>query len=264
MCESLALEAIQRVIKKREMVPRRWEQTESLKDLPFTQDVQAIVSTSMVDTLFLRATMRAHVACLKLLLEYGADSSITPSGWVESLVSVAVFARSIDAVKLLIDAGADIDRVPVQSEYLQQHANTPLAIAILEEHIPSIELLLGHGANTNVIIYDGNFGEIVDDPWEFATRHEDRGRPRLLEVFLRHGMLPDRSKYEKGRHPVMLALRAFNVECAAILVRVGAMPEDYEEYIQSDTDSRFLWAAEEVRNMLKEWECLQAQPSKGN
>jgi hypothetical protein len=75
-------------------------------------------------------------------------------------------------------------------------------------------------------------------------------------------MFPDRSKYEQGRHPVILALRAVNVECAAILVRVGAVPEDYDEYIQSDNDSRFVWAAEEVRNMLNEWERLQGQSSK--
>jgi ankyrin repeat protein len=147
MGESLALEVIQRVIKKRGMVPRRWEQTKSLQNAPFNQDVQAIVSASMVNTLFLAATMRANVVCMKLLLEYGADCSMTPSDWVDSLVSLAILARSIDAVKLLVDAGADIDRVSVLNEYDQQYANTPLGVAILEEHIPSIELLLERGAN---------------------------------------------------------------------------------------------------------------------
>jgi ankyrin repeat protein len=90
----------------------------------------------MVDALLLTATMRAHVACMKLLLKHGADCYITLPGWVDNLVSIAIFARSIDAVKLLIDAGVDFDRAPVQTEYPQQHANTPLAIAILEEHIP--------------------------------------------------------------------------------------------------------------------------------
>jgi hypothetical protein len=133
---------------------------------------------------------------------------------------------------------------------------------MMEEHIPSVELLLERGASPDVTVYNGNFGERVDDPWEYATRHEDRGRPRLLEVFLRHGMFPDRSKYEQGPHPVILALRAFNVECAAILVRAGAVPEDYDEYIESDTDSRFLWAAEEVRNILNEWEQQEVEASK--
>jgi hypothetical protein len=262
MGESLALEAIQRVIKKGGIVRQECRQTKSRQIVPFNQDVQPIASTCIVDTLLLVATMRARIACMRLLFDSGANPRIAPSGWVENLLGVAIFARSIDAVKLLIDAGADIDRAPLQSEYLEQRPNTPLAIAILEEHIPSVELLLQRGANPNVAIYDGNFDEIVDDPWEFATRHEDRGRPRLLQVFLRHGLFPDRSRYEQGRHPVLLALRAFNVECAAILVRTGAVPEDYEEYIQSDTDSRFLWAAEEVRKMLNEWERQEARASR--
>ncbi|KAL3482663.1 ankyrin repeat-containing domain protein [Aspergillus germanicus] len=250
MGESLALEAIQRVTKKHGMVPRREEQTTLLRNGSFDLDLQAVVTASMVNTLFLAATMRAHFACMRLLLEYGADHSITPSDWVDNLVSVAILARSIDAVKLLIDAGADINHASVLSEYLQEYANTPLGFAILEEHVPSIELLLARGANPNIVIYDGNFGDLVDDPWEFATRHEDRGRPRLLEVFLRHGMFPDRAQYAEGRHPVILALKAFNVECAAILIRAGAVPEDYEEYLQSDTNSRFLWAAEEAKKLV--------------
>ncbi|KAJ0419688.1 hypothetical protein BJY00DRAFT_153051 [Aspergillus carlsbadensis] len=264
MGESLALDAIQRVIKKRGIVRGARRQPKWRQNVPFNQHAETVVSASIIDTLLLAATMRAHIACMRLLLDHGANPCISPTDWLDNLVSVAIFARSIDAVKLLVGAGANIDRVPLQSEreYDQPHANTPLAMAILEEHIPSVELLLECGANPNVSIYDGNFGEIVDDAWEFATRHEDRGRPRLLEVFMRHGMFPDRSRYEHGYHPVLLALRAFNIECAAILVRAGAVREDYEELIQSDTDTRFLWAAEEVRNMLSEWERQEARASR--
>ncbi|KAL3449176.1 ankyrin repeat-containing domain protein [Aspergillus insuetus] len=265
MGESVAMEAIHRAFKKRSIQVQQQEcqQATPRRNVPFNQDVESIANTSMADTLLVAATFRGHVACMRLLLnEHGANCSIAPEGWVDNLVSIAILSRNIDAVKLLIDAGADMDRPPLQDEYIQNRANGPLAIAIMDEHVPSVELLLQRGADSNVTIYNGSFGERVDDPWEFATRHEDRGQPRLLEIFLRHGMFPDHSSYEQGRHPVILALRAFNVECAAILVRAGAVPEDYDEYIQSDTDSRFLWAAEEVRNMLNEWERQEVEASK--
>jgi hypothetical protein len=80
---------------------------------PSSQDAEALANTSLVDTLLVAATFRGHVACMRLLLDgYGADCSIAPDGWVDNLVSIAIFSRNINACRTSTSSTADTGHWP--------------------------------------------------------------------------------------------------------------------------------------------------------
>lgn len=106
---------------------------------------------------------------LKALITQGADVNTQVNLGTTALMRAAAYGN-IEAMQVLIDAGADVD---IQRS---RGKATALSVAIQYEHLPAIELLIHAGAN-------------LDDALDCATIHTDN--PKIAKVLLDAGALPD-------------------------------------------------------------------------
>jgi ankyrin repeat protein len=83
-----------------------------------------------------------------LLLRRGADPNVATEEKVTPLQSAAYHGYA-NVVKLLIDAGADVDAAETRYGF------TPLARAARNGHVQVIKLLLDAGADRHVVLSDG-------------------------------------------------------------------------------------------------------------
>jgi ankyrin repeat protein len=121
----------------------------------------------------LYASFRGHIEIVKLLLDYGADLSIThaETGWTP--LGFAVSEGHIETVKLLLDYGADPDIADTDSW-------TPLLNASSEGHVEIVKLLLDNGADSSIAD--------VGTGWTPFITAIQRGYREVVELLLPTGI----------------------------------------------------------------------------
>jgi ankyrin repeat protein len=124
----------------------------------------------------------------------------SPDGW--SALHLAAFFGQIDAAKVLIERGAEVD---IRSE--NELANTPLHAAAAGRHFMVCELLISDGADVNAKQHGGY------TPLMAAAQHGDRG---LCELLLRRGARKDLTN-DAGQTAADLAQGAGHSELAGFL-----------------------------------------------
>ena len=153
------------------------------------------------------AAAENHVAVMEVLLEGGAEISATSKGNFTAL-KFAVRQDARDAVKLLIDAGADVNPVMLENQETQTKsqgaARDVLSIAVSNRHYTVAAMLLNAGSDPNAknaqgrtVLHDlvasrspkRHLGNVVvaftaEDPSQFSSL-------KLLEMLLAKGADPN-------------------------------------------------------------------------
>jgi hypothetical protein len=102
--------------------------------------------------LYIAAT-QGHIQIAKLLLRAHANPKSLNSKAFKTALDQAIANNHLEIVKLLLDAGLDIN-------ILSSDGNTPLYLAATYNRIRIVELLLEHGADKKIPLHDGS---IVQD-----------------------------------------------------------------------------------------------------
>ena len=115
------------------------------------------------DTALSEAAAHRHIDIVRMLLDAGADLNLGN----ETPLYIAAGNGHIDIIQILIDAGADLNSV----NHLNQ---TPLYFAIYNNQVPIASLLITEGADVNLGNYESN------TPLHFATRRNNIDLVRQL------------------------------------------------------------------------------------
>ena len=99
------------------------------------------------------ASRHGHMPLMRSLIEYGAPVNTVHFSNDSPIIDAAVNGK-IDAVRLLLDHGADVDLVKSESEDIGY--GTALSCACAYNYVEVAELLLDHGADINFTNQDGN------------------------------------------------------------------------------------------------------------
>jgi ankyrin repeat protein len=141
-----------------------------------------------------QAAARNDVAAIRQLLADGQKPDGDGKTWPPLIW--ASRTGSLDAMKLLLDAGADINK---QASSGDDWDATPLQHAILERQPAAVALLLDRGANPN----QGGGGRDLT-PLFLAAGDTD---PSILKLLLAHGADPT-VEDDKGATPLTRAVSA--------------------------------------------------------
>lgn len=141
-----------------------------------------------------QAAARNDVAALRQLLADGHKADEGGDSWTALIW--ASRSGSLDAIKVLLDAGADVNRPgPTGDDW----DATPLQHAILDRRLPVVRLLLDRGADVN-----RGAGPPSTAPLFLAAGDTD---PTILTLLLAHGGDPA-AEDEHGATPLSRAVAA--------------------------------------------------------
>ncbi len=146
------------------------------------------------DTPLTQAAVRNDVAALRRLLDDGRKADERGDSWTALIW--ASRSGSIDAIKLLLDAGADVNLPGPTGDGWDA---TPLQHAILARQPAVVRLLLDRGADPNRGAGPGSFTPLV-----LAAGDTD---PAILKLLLAHGADPA-VEDEHGATPLSRAVSA--------------------------------------------------------
>ncbi|RSM09321.1 hypothetical protein CEP52_004148 [Fusarium oligoseptatum] len=136
--------------------------------------------TSRHDSLLVLAAQRKSTEFMTLLLKYGADLQKEPLALI-----TATQTGNRDMVKVMLDAGADVNAMGIYGEPLpEKHLCSPLYVACEEGHLQVALELLGRGADASLDV--GNRDGL---PLVVAARH---GHLDIVEALLERGASPTR------------------------------------------------------------------------
>lgn len=128
---------------------------------------------------------------------------------------VAIYERNVDAVRLLLERGADTE-IPVWGTPL-----TPLIVAIQNNSVEIVRLLLGAGANANHVMTDVLYE--ADTPLLQAIQYEN---VEIVQALLEHGANPEQPS-RSGTTPLeYAALRRQDADIVSLLLRHGVPVSD--------------------------------------
>ncbi|KAK3943389.1 ankyrin repeat-containing domain protein [Diplogelasinospora grovesii] len=123
------------------------------------------------------AASRGLLDVVKLLLELGADATMSNSGWYGTplIASISTDHRSLHVIQTLLEAGADPNQVAEEACHCYGH---PLFHAAFRQDKDVVQLLLERGADVNLQY------ETTITALQTATKHENAA---ILNVLLEHG-----------------------------------------------------------------------------
>ncbi|MDB5987725.1 MAG: ankyrin repeat protein [Nevskia sp.] len=99
-------------------------------------------------TALIAAVSHNSIACVRLLLDHGADPKVTDNAGWTPLIFAAYFGGSDELLNLLLDRGADIN---AQND----RGITALYLASASGHVPQVKLLLARGADRQLASKSG-------------------------------------------------------------------------------------------------------------
>jgi ankyrin repeat protein len=146
------------------------------------------------DTPLAQAAARNDVAALRQLLDDGHDADEGGNSWTALIW--ASRSGSIEAISLLLDAGADVNQPGPTGDNWDA---TPLQHAILQRQPAVVRLLLDRGADPNRVGGPGS-----PAPLFLAAGDSD---PAILKLLLAHGADPA-VEDENGATPLSRAVSA--------------------------------------------------------
>jgi hypothetical protein len=156
---------------------------------------------------FLEACGVGDTAEIAKQLKRDPKLATTWTTWGWSALHLAAFSGDPEAVRLVLDRGADIN-----ARARTKFKNTPLQAALLANQLATAKLLLERGADPLVRQAHGF------TPLQGAALH---GRRDLVDLLLGAGAEID-SRADDGRTAVTEALRGGHAELAAYLRQKGA------------------------------------------
>ena len=146
------------------------------------------------ETPLTRAAARNDVAALRHLLDDGHEADEGGDSWTALIW--ASRSGSIEAINLLLDAGADVNRPGSTGDDWDA---TPLQHAILQRQTAAVRALLDRGADLNLGAGPGSLA-----PLFLAAGDTD---PAILKLLLAHGADPA-DEDENGATPLSRAVSA--------------------------------------------------------
>jgi ankyrin repeat protein len=146
------------------------------------------------DTPLTEAAVRNDVAALRRILDNGHDADEGRDSWTPLIW--ASRSGSIEAITLLLDAGADVNLPGSTGDNWDA---TPLQHAILERQPAAVRLLLDRGADLNRGAGPGSLAPLL-----LAAGDTD---PTILTLLLAHGADPT-VEDENGATPLSRAVSA--------------------------------------------------------
>jgi len=209
------------------------------------------------------AAVNGNPAMIDAFLKTGLNpNSANPGG--ETTLMTAVRTGKVDAVRLLLDRGADVNAVE------EVRGQTALMWAVLENHPDTVRLLIQRGADinaqTSVVIPDGTTGEPQGASGDIGAHGPGIYRPRAipapsgamtpLNFAAREGnkgiagILVDAKAdinrpAANGSSPLVIATINNHIDLAMFLLQHGADPNQADRFWKRTP----LFAAVEVRNM---------------
>jgi hypothetical protein len=154
---------------------------------------------------------------LAALLAAGAPVDAVDPAWshysaMEAVIDVLDDGGPIDALVLLLRHGAPVNA------WDEQHASTPLLMAVFRNQPEAVRLLLAAGAETNVV------GDEGDSPLRWCA---ERGWHELAALLLRSGAGAsiDEGRGFTGMHALGWAAHRLDVEMVRLLLAHGARPD---------------------------------------
>ena len=159
-------------------------------------------------------SLLCNVDCLKLLIDAGANINETNSH-NESPLLFASKCTNVGAVKVLIQAGANVNKISYQGE-------SPLLVAARDSNIHIVKMLVETGADVNYV------GYMRSTPFHFAAW---LNTPAVIRVIYTHGGVRDLEKknmhYEQSGDelrytPLELAAMGSNLAAVQEVVKLGA------------------------------------------
>ena len=146
------------------------------------------------ETPLTQAAVRNNVAALRQLLDHGHQADEGGDSWTALIW--ASRSGSIDAINLLLDSGADVNRPGSTGDDWDA---TPLQHAILQRQAAAVRLLLDRGADLNRGAATRSLA-----PLFLAAGDTD---PTILKLLLAHGADPT-VEDENGATPLSRAVSA--------------------------------------------------------
>ena len=142
----------------------------------------------------------------RLCLECGADVDGSVDGLRDTALHFAAACGSVESVKLLLGAGADVDAANVVRE-------TPLRCACNSGHRKCLQLLLDAGADVNG---RNEFG--------FTALHDAcrAGDSVCVKLLLDAGANANSHTHPSGRSPLKFACERNSTECVRLVLEAGA------------------------------------------
>ena len=130
---------------------------------------------------FMSAAEEGNVKHLKLFLVAGMDVNVHDNG---TALTSAVYGNNFDAVKLLIDNGADINEAA--------YWGTPLGIAAYKDYYKIAEFLIQNGADVNQVS--------KNDMTPLFNAVLMSGRSKIVALLLKHGQILTLNKKLQKKH----------------------------------------------------------------
>ena len=148
------------------------------------------------------AAQAGNVVALKLLLDADREAVSRPDGQGYTPLHHAAYLGSLEAVRYLLDSGADVSAVS-----LDPLRNSPLHAAASTGHADVVRLLLAAGADIEAV----QAGE-----WTALHAAADRGHANVVAVLLESGARPAPASLA-GATPVALARARRHLDTIALL-----------------------------------------------
>ena len=148
------------------------------------------------------ASFEGHVDAARLLLSHGADINMTK---VRTPLCSAYDGRHLDCMRVLLEHGGDMDVYYDGSGFLLHEAS-------FSGQVDVVRLLLQHNANVNAR------NALEQTPLDHASR---MGRARIAQLLLGHGAVVN-SKSRSRNTPLYEASRNGHLEVVQVLLEHGA------------------------------------------
>jgi ankyrin repeat protein len=153
----------------------------SMNNVPIISLLLERGATPDDDVLYNAGFAADAAGCLRLLIDHGADVA----GLAEQALAAPISNNDAEAVRVLLDAGADPTRYRNDDGEPASAVRAALATGC---DLELVDLLLAHGADPNAPGPDGR------SPYRVATAE---GRPELMELLRRHGARDDTSDIDR-------------------------------------------------------------------
>ncbi|KAF4973196.1 hypothetical protein FSARC_448 [Fusarium sarcochroum] len=166
---------------------------------------QGGISPETLDNSLYEATDMERERTVELLLQYGASANATGKEYGDALTAAA-FDGTINIVKMLLDAGADINSAD----------GWALQTAAEQGHTEVVNLLLERGANVNAFTTHEDMSQ--GSALQAAV---ESGRGEIVDILLEHGADPNLGGGEFA-HPIIAAASKSENEIFEALLRAKA------------------------------------------
>lgn len=193
-----------------------------------------------------RKTRSEALPMIRLLLRHGADGDKAANHWGETPLMVSAKADFPEAMRLLLDTGADATRRSKSGE-------TALHFAAHHYTVETIQLLLDAGADINAR------DKMGQTPLHIAAHHNRRD---VVKTLLAEGADPHAADH-RGRTPDMLCLAPVQQTTRALVLQAQQNPRAQSSSTDGRKKLRGRFARAQRRKPVKQWPPRKNPPSNG-